>query len=85
MGFELIGLGVGVFTLVVLSLVALILFAKSRLVASGEVSILVNGDEGKRILAPAGASLLSTLADAKIFVSSACGGGGHVLNVKLMC
>ena len=83
MGFELIGLGVLVFTLVVLTLVIIILFAKYRLVASGDISILVNGDESKKIITQAGSSLLNTLSEAKIFVSSACGGGGSCAQCKV--
>ena len=67
-------LGVLMFTLIVLALVVLILFAKSRLVASGNIEILIN--EQKTIEVPAGGKLLGALSDAGIFVSSACGGGG---------
>jgi len=67
-------LGVLMFTLIVLALVVLILAAKSRLVASGNIEILVN--DQKTIDVPAGGKLLSALSDAGIFVSSACGGGG---------
>ncbi|QDS99012.1 NADH:ubiquinone reductase (Na(+)-transporting) subunit F [Adhaeretor mobilis] len=67
-------LGVGMFTLVVLALVGVILAAKSQLVASGDVSIEINGQ--KTIQVPAGGKLLGALSDAGIFVSSACGGGG---------
>ena len=66
--------GVLIFTLVVLALVSLILLAKSFLVASGDVKIMVNGQ--KEIVVPAGGKLMNALADAEIFVSSACGGGG---------
>ncbi len=66
--------GVLMFTVVIIALVAFILAAKSQLVASGPVKILVNGQ--KEIQVPAGGKLLSALADAGIFVSSACGGGG---------
>ncbi len=69
-----IGLGVGFFTLIVLVLVAFILLAKSKLVASGNVNILINGE--KNIEVPVGGKLLGALADNKLFVSSACGGGG---------
>jgi len=69
-----ISLGVSVFTGVVLSLVAVILFAKSRLVATGNVNIEINGE--KTIKAPVGSKLLGALADSKLYVSSACGGGG---------
>ena len=67
-------LGVAMFTLVVLALVAVILVAKSQLVASGAVQIEIN--EQKTISVPAGGKLLGALSDAGIFVSSACGGGG---------
>lgn len=69
-------LGVSAFTLVILALVALILLARSRLVASGRISIEINGDPERRILVPTGGKLLQTLAAEQIFVSSACGGGG---------
>ncbi|RBP48335.1 NADH:ubiquinone reductase (Na(+)-transporting) subunit F [Arenicella xantha] len=69
-----IGLGVGFFTTIVLALVAVILFAKSKLVASGNVKISINGE--KEIEVPAGGKLLGVLADNKLFVPSACGGGG---------
>lgn len=67
-------LGVVMFTAVVLFLVAVIMLAKARLVASGDVSIEIN--EQKTVSAPAGGKLLNVLADQGIFVSSACGGGG---------
>ena len=66
--------GVLMFTVVVLALVGVILFAKSQLVASGDVSIKIN--DQKTIKVPAGGKLLGALSDAGIFVSSACGGGG---------
>ena len=64
------------FTVIVLCLVAVILFAKSRLVASGDITIEINDDPTKAITVPAGGKLLNVLADKKIFVGSACGGGG---------
>ncbi|MEQ8689217.1 MAG: 2Fe-2S iron-sulfur cluster-binding protein, partial [Pseudomonadales bacterium] len=69
-------LGVVMFTVTVLSLVMVILFARSRLVSSGDVTIEINGDPDKSIRAPAGDKLLSTLASKGIFLASACGGGG---------
>ena len=75
--------GVGMFILIVLALVALILVARSKLVASGDVNILINGDESKAIAVPAGAKLLNVLADNIIFVSSACGGGGTCAQCKV--
>jgi len=72
----LILIGMGMFTGVILLLVLVILFAKSKLVASGDVHILINDDEEKAIDVSAGNKLLNVLADKKIFVPSACGGGG---------
>ena len=68
--------GVVLFTIVVMLLVGMILAARSKLVSSGNVSIEINGDPEKTIEVPAGGKLLNTLADAGIFLSSACGGGG---------
>ncbi len=67
-------LGVAMFTTVVLSLVVVILIAKSKLVASGKVHLNVN--EQKEFDVPAGGKLLGALSDNGIFVGSACGGGG---------
>lgn len=68
--------GVTLFTAIVLVLVALILAAKTSLVPSGDVTITINDDEANTIVVEAGNKLLNTLAANKIFVSSACGGGG---------
>jgi Na+-transporting NADH:ubiquinone oxidoreductase subunit F len=67
-------LGVLFFTAIVIALVFVILGAKSKLVASGSVEVLINDE--KTIHVPIGAKLLTGLADANLFVSSACGGGG---------
>ncbi len=75
--------GVGMFTGVVLALVAIILVARSKLVASGNVRILINNDESKALSVPAGGKLLNVLADNKVFVSSACGGGGTCAQCKV--
>ena len=69
-------LGVVSFTGIVLLLVVVILLARSQLVASGNVSITINGDEENKLEVQTGSKLLQTLADNKIFLSSACGGGG---------
>lgn len=74
--------GVALFTVVVMLLVGVILFARSRLVSSGEVHIEINGDPEKSITVPAGGKLLNTLADAGIYLSSACGGGGTCAQCK---
>ncbi len=75
--------GVGMFIAIVLALVALILAARSKLVPSGDVRILINGDESKAISVPAGGKLLNVLAEHKVYVSSACGGGGTCAQCKV--
>ena len=67
---------IAAFTLVILLLVFILLFAQSKLVQSGDVKIIVNGDEKNPMIASAGGTLLSTLSAQKIFLPSACGGGG---------
>jgi Na+-transporting NADH:ubiquinone oxidoreductase subunit F len=62
------------FTLIILLLVFMLLYAQKKLVQSGPVKIVINGE--KTITVSAGSSLLSTLASEKIFLPSACGGGG---------
>ncbi|MBX9336283.1 NADH:ubiquinone reductase (Na(+)-transporting) subunit F [Serratia marcescens] len=54
----------------------LILFAKSKLVNTGDIAVEINGDLDKSFHAPAGDKLLNVLSSQGIFVSSACGGGG---------
>lgn len=62
------------FTIIILLLVFLLLFAQAKLVASGDVKILINGE--KEIVTAAGSTLLNTLSNNKVFLPSACGGGG---------
>jgi|TARA_R110001592_G_scaffold65316_4_gene200515 Na+-transporting NADH:ubiquinone oxidoreductase subunit F len=73
-------LGVAMFTAIVLSLVCVILFARSRLVSSGNVTIEINGE--KTITVPAGDKLLNTLSGQGVFLASACGGGGSCAQCK---
>ncbi|MAT93954.1 MAG: NADH:ubiquinone reductase (Na(+)-transporting) subunit F [Halioglobus sp.] len=72
--------GVGMFTAIVLLLVLVILFARARLVSSGDVNIEINGE--KTITVPAGGKLLQTLSESNIFLASACGGGGTCAQCK---
>ncbi|MBW3698022.1 NADH:ubiquinone reductase (Na(+)-transporting) subunit F [Vibrio sp. T187] len=69
-------LGVAMFTIIVLALVLVILFAKSKLVPTGDITIAVNDDPNLAITTQPGGKLLGALAGAGVFVSSACGGGG---------
>ncbi len=69
-------LGVTMFTTIVMALVLVILFAKSKLISDGDVTIAINGDPKKGVITKPGDKLLSTLAAKGIFIPSACGGGG---------
>lgn len=73
--------GVGIFLLVSLLLVAILLVAKHYLVPSGKVTITVNDD--RVIEADTGNSLLTTLSNNGIFLSSACGGKGSCGQCKV--
>ena len=69
-------LGVAMFTAVILALIALLMAARSRLVATGDVTITINEDPDKALRVPAGGTLLAKLAESQIFIPSACGGKG---------
>jgi Na+-transporting NADH:ubiquinone oxidoreductase subunit F len=69
-------LGVFMFTFVIVSLVVLLMLARRQLVATGNVSIIVNDDATKALTTRAGGTLLGTLSENKIFIPSACGGKG---------
>lgn len=74
-------LGVIFFSAIVVLLVFVILAARSKLVASGNVTININNE--KTIQVPVGGKLLGALADAQLFVGSACGGGGTCAQCKV--
>jgi len=71
---------VAAFLLVTLLLVALLLFVKQKLSPSGPVKIKINGE--REIEVASGDSLLSTLGSQKIFLPSACGGGGTCIQCE---
>lgn len=68
--------GVAMFTVMIMAMVFVILYARTHLVSSGDVRIEINGDPERTLTVPAGGKLLQTLANEGIFLSSACGGGG---------
>ncbi|QXP60114.1 NADH:ubiquinone reductase (Na(+)-transporting) subunit F [Olleya sp. HaHaR_3_96] len=68
------------FLLITLVLVSLLLFVKQKLSPSGPVKILINGE--REIEVSSGGSLLSTLGSNKIFLPSACGGGGTCIQCE---
>ena len=71
-----VGLGVLMFTFVIVSLVFVLLAARRSLVATGDVTIVINDDPNNTLQTMAGGTLLGTLATNKIFIPSACGGKG---------
>jgi len=79
---DVILLSILMFSGVILGLVAIILLARSRLVASGQ--IIINVNHKKDLIIPIGGKLLNVLADQKIYLSSACGGGGTCAQCKVI-
>ena len=74
--FAVIALSAGVFSSFILILVYILILAEKKLVAQGKIKILINEDESKSLEINAGGNLLSVLSDNKVFLPSACGGGG---------
>ncbi len=83
-GIELILFSVFMFTLIVLLLVVVILIARSKLVATGNVKIIINDEEENSLVVPVGDKLLNVLSDKKIYLPSACGGGGTCGECKVI-
>ncbi len=71
-----IGVAILVFSIIILGLSVMLISARKRLVPQGDVKIIVNGDTENPIITSPGSSLLTALGDSKIFLPSACGGGG---------
>ena len=70
----LLALGVSIFLIIIVFLVMMLLYAKAKLSPSGPVTISINED--MKLEVGSGSTLLSTLSNEKIFLPSACGGGG---------
>ena len=68
-----VGVSVAVFLMVIFMLVSLLLFAKAKLAPSGPVKLDINGEV---VEVESGGTILGTLGNQKIFLPSACGGGG---------
>ncbi len=77
---EVIIASVVVFLILILLLVAILLGAKAKLIPSGPVNINVNGERDLEV--GSGGTLLTTLGESKLFLPSACGGGGTCLQCK---
>ena len=78
--FELITYSILAFLALILLMVFMLLYAKSKLGNSGAVKIKINGEN--EIEVGGGSTLLTTLGNNKIFLPSACGGGGSCLQCK---
>ncbi len=72
--FGIIGISIAIFFVVMLLLIALLLYARSKLVPSGPVKLTIN--EEKELEVTSGPTLLNVLSDNEIYLPSACGGGG---------
>ncbi|THD66314.1 NADH:ubiquinone reductase (Na(+)-transporting) subunit F [Robertkochia marina] len=80
MDYSVIVASLIVFLVLIFALVAILLGAKAKLVPSGPVNLKINGE--KDVEVSSGGTLLSTLGDNKIFLPSACGGGGTCIQCK---
>jgi Na+-transporting NADH:ubiquinone oxidoreductase subunit F len=69
-----VGISIVVFLIIILMLVSILLYAKAKLLPSGEVTVNIN-QENDLVVEP-GSTLLTTLGNNKILLPSACGGGG---------
>ena len=70
------GLGVAAFVFVILAIVMVLMVARAQLVNTADVKIVINEDESNPVVVSAGSTLLNALSAQKIFIPSACGGGG---------
>ena len=71
---------VAAFLVLTLLLLGLLLYTKEKLSPSGPVTITINGE--RKIEVPSGSSLLYTLGNQKVFLPSACGGGGTCIQCE---
>ena len=74
MDYTVIVASIVVFLIITFLLVGMLLGAKAKLLPSGPVSLLINGEN--KVKVSSGGTLLNTLGNSKIFLPSACGGGG---------
>ena len=80
MDYTVVIASIVVFLTITFMLVGMLLGAKAKLLPSGPVSLQINGDN--KVEVSSGSTLLSTLGNNKIFLPSACGGGGTCIQCK---
>lgn len=71
----ILGSAIAFLTLILL-LISILLFAKAKLIPSGDVTIVINGQTEDPLITSPGATLLTALSEKNVFLPSACGGGG---------
>ena len=67
---------VGTAGLLVIALTGVLVYAKEKLIPSGDITIIMNGDEDNPVTVAPGATLLTALNEQSVYLPSACGGGG---------
>ncbi|MDG1754315.1 MAG: NADH:ubiquinone reductase (Na(+)-transporting) subunit F [Rhodothermales bacterium] len=67
---------VGTAGLLVLVLVGLLVYAKEKLIPSGDISLIINGNTDDPVIVQPGSTLLGALNEQNVYLPSACGGGG---------
>jgi Na+-transporting NADH:ubiquinone oxidoreductase subunit F len=80
MDYSVVLASIVVFLIITFLLVGMLLGAKAKLLPSGPVSLMINGDNEVEV--SSGSTLLNTLGNNKIFLPSACGGGGTCIQCK---
>ncbi len=80
MDITVIVASVAVFLTITFILVGMLLGAKAKLLPSGPVNLQINGENDVEV--DSGSTLLTTLGNNKIFLPSACGGGGTCIQCK---
>ncbi len=67
---------IGTAGLLVIALTGVLVYAKEKLIPSGDITIIMNGDEDNPVTVAPGATLLTALNEQAVYLPSACGGGG---------
>ena len=76
-------LSLSVFILIIMSLVIILRIIEANVVQAGDCKILINDDESKSPTVASGTNLLTALSNSKVFLPSACGGGGTCAMCKV--
>ena len=72
-----------VFLGIVMTLVLLLYIVENKIIDKTDCKVLINGDESKSPIVSSGTNLMTALSNEKIFVPSACGGGGSCAMCKV--